>query len=197
MIKRVQDGDPTTVYTAPTARSLLSRPLGYGPLGRPEARGTAYAVHPYDEVIKGALMSMRVWLFFSLIVALAACRSEPPSTVTYLDSAGVRHTISPDTLRTFADVDPDPALSLGGPDVMGPAQFFDVRSIHVDPGGNIWIADGGSGEVRIFRPDGSHWKTRGGKGEGPGEFRQPESMVIGPDGRIHVRSPRAGRAPRR
>jgi hypothetical protein len=117
-------------------------------------------------------MSHRVWIILTLIVALAACRGNPPRVTTYVDSAGVRHTISPDTSLTFADVDPDPALSLGGPDVSGPTQFFQVRGIYVDPQGNLWIADGGSNELRIFRPDGSHWKTRGGKGEGPGEFER-------------------------
>ncbi len=116
-------------------------------------------------------MSHRICLILTLIVMVGACRSDPPGLVTYVDSAGVRHTISPDTTRTFAEVNPVPVLSLGGADISGPTQFFNVQGIHVDRDGNLWVADGGSGEVRMFRPDGSHWKTVGGRGEGPGEFR--------------------------
>lgn len=111
-------------------------------------------------------------LVLPLILLTGACQSHPPAARSYVDSTGVRHTITPDSARAFADVEPDPALSLGGPDVSGPAQFFDIRGIYVDPEGRIWTADGGSQELRIFQPDGSHWKTRGGRGEGPGEFQR-------------------------
>ena len=115
-------------------------------------------------------MPRRALLLLPLILAVGACQNGPPEAVTFVDAAGVRHTVSPGTSLTFADADPNPVLSLGGPDVSGPIQFFQVRGIDVDPRGNLWIGDGGSNELRIFRPDGSHWKTRGGKGEGPGEF---------------------------
>ncbi|HEY8469201.1 MAG TPA: hypothetical protein VIL18_06140 [Longimicrobiales bacterium] len=88
------------------------------------------------------------------------------------DSSGVRITITEGAERTFAVVDPQPIVNLGGADVEGPTQFFNIRGIHVVSRGYLWVADGGSAEVRIFRSDGSHWKTVGGRGEGPGEFQQ-------------------------
>ena len=117
-------------------------------------------------------MRCRIGTIAYLIVALAACESEPKTGVTVADSAGVRITLTPDADSTFASVDPQPVMSLGGADVSGPTQFSRIAGVYVDPRGNVWVADGGSAELRLFRPDGTHWKTRGGRGEGPGEFRR-------------------------
>lgn len=43
-----------------------------------------------------------------------------------------------------------------------------------------------SNSVRAFGPDGSHLGLVGGEGEGPGEFRWPESVAFGPEGRLYV-----------
>lgn len=108
-----------------------------------------------------------------LSVGLAACHSDRPGLdVMVTDSSGVRITITRGAERTYAEVDPQPIVSLGGVDAEGPTQFFNIRGIHVDSRGRVWVADGGSAEVRIFRSDGSHWKTVGGRGDGPGEFRR-------------------------
>ena len=108
-----------------------------------------------------------------LSVGLAACQPDRAELqVMVTDSSGVRITITKGPERTFAEVDPQPIVTLGGADIEGPTQFFNIRGIHVDSRGNLWVADGGSAEVRIFRSDGSHWKTVGGRGEGPGEFQQ-------------------------
>ena len=114
----------------------------------------------------------------SWIAALAGCGEARDEPLSVVDSAGVRHTISPDRTRVFARVDPTPSVSIGGSDVSGPGQFYRVQAIHVGREGNLWVADGNSGEVRIFHPDGSYWKTRGGIGEGPGEFRR--IRLLGP-----------------
>ncbi|MFG1691678.1 hypothetical protein ACGF5M_05950 [Gemmatimonadota bacterium] len=115
-------------------------------------------------------MRPNVLLSIFVIVGLAACESTLPPTVMVTDSAGVRITLSPDAPTTYAVVDPQPVLSLGGPNVSGPTQFHRIQHVHIDAHGRVWVADGQSGELRIFDSDGSHWKTRGGRGEGPGEF---------------------------
>jgi len=117
-------------------------------------------------------MHCRVATVASLIGALAACERGGQAGATVADSAGVRITLAPDADSTFASVDPHPVMSLGGPDVSGPTQFSRLAGVHLDARGNVWVADGGSAELRLFRPDGTHWKTRGGRGEGPGEFRR-------------------------
>lgn len=108
----------------------------------------------------------------------AACKAEPraDAAVHRSDSAGVAVTLTRDAPSTWAEVEGDPVLSLGGADVEGPTQFSDVRGVLVDTRGNLWVADGASGELRLFRADGSAWKTVGGRGDGPGEFRRPRLL---------------------
>jgi hypothetical protein len=115
-------------------------------------------------------MRNRRFVSVCLTLGFVACQGKPQRAVTVTDSAGIRITISPDSPRTFAEVDWQPVLSLGGADAAGPTQFYRIQQVQVGHSGTLWVADGGSGEVRIFRPDGSHSKTIGGRGQGPGEF---------------------------
>jgi len=134
-----------------------------------------------------------------LLLGAAGCAEAAPPAVTVADSAGVRITLSRDRATAFAHVSPDAALSLGGPDEAGPTQFFRIQNVHVDPRGRLWVADGQSGELRIFQPDGTPWKVRGGTGQGPGEFgyirllgaRSGDSVFVadGADGRVAVYDP--------
>jgi hypothetical protein len=126
-----------------------------------------------------------------LLVSLTGCERSARSDIMVTDSAGVRLTVSEDVDRIFAVLDSVPAMSLGGPDATGPTQFFRIQGIHVDAADRLWVADGQSGELRIFESDGSHWKTQGGRGEGPGEFLQvrllgsaPGDTVLVGDGRL-------------
>lgn len=126
-----------------------------------------------------------------LLLAAAACSEDAPPRLRVFDDGGVRVTLTADDTVVFAEMDSLPALSVGGPDASGPTRFFRIQGIHVDGRGRLWVADGQSGELRIFRADGSHWKTRGGQGEGPGEFvqirllgpRDGDSVLVA-DGRI-------------
>lgn len=129
-----------------------------------------------------------------LLVGLAACGRESASRVTVTDSAGVRVTVTLDTMATFAELDSVPRVSIGGPDATGPSQFFRIQNILVDRAQRIWVADGQSGEIRIFDGTGTHWKTRGGRGEGPGEFLQMrllgatrgDSVLVGDSGNDRI-----------
>ena len=138
-----------------------------------------------------------VWAF----LILAGCGDASTSRTTVADSAGVRVTVTEDTPLVFAELDSIPSLSIGGADAAGPTQFFRVQGIHVDKARRLWVADGQSGELRVFDPSGAHWKTRGGRGEGPGEFLQvrllgamnADSVLAGDSGadRISVFDPDA------
>jgi hypothetical protein len=107
-----------------------------------------------------------------LCLVLVGCRGESRDPVTVTDSAGIHITLSEAIPRVFAVVDPEPDLSLGGSEAEGPTQFLQIQNIHVDSEDRLWVADGQSGEIRLFLPDGSHWRTVGGRGEGPGEFQR-------------------------
>lgn len=111
-----------------------------------------------------------------LLAGLAACGDGAPPDFAVADSAGVRVAVTADGPLVYGEVDPEPLLSLGGPDASGPAQFSGIRGIHVDAEDRLWVVDGTSAEVRIFDADGGHRKTVGGQGEGPGEFRRPRLL---------------------
>lgn len=113
-----------------------------------------------------------------LLAVSSACRGTPATSAQVSDSAGVRITLTQDADRTFADIDPQPLMDLGGPDASGPTQFSRIVGLYLDRGGNVWVGDGASAELRLFQPDGTHWKTMGGSGEGPGEFRR--LRLLGP-----------------
>lgn len=106
------------------------------------------------------------------VLILVGCDGNDSPGVTERDSAGVRVTVTEPGPLEYARLDSTPMLSLGGADATGPRQFRSVQGVYLDPEGRIWVADGASGEVRIFEADGSHVRTTGGSGGGPGEFRR-------------------------
>lgn len=68
-----------------------------------------------------------------------------------------------------------------GPDVFGSA-----RGIIPDPSGRIWVMDSQAHELRQFDVDGTHIRTVGGQGDGPGEFGFNPCMAAGPNDEIWV-----------
>jgi hypothetical protein len=46
------------------------------------------------------------------------------------------------------------------------------------PDGGLAVADGGSGQLRLYGPDGAFRGSFGGPGEGPGEFRQLSAPLV-------------------
>ncbi len=111
-------------------------------------------------------------LFLALAVGSTACEGPEAGEMLVTDSAGVRLTLTPDDEVVYAVVDAEPILSLGGPDAVGPELFHRVQKVLVDGTGKVWVADGQSNELRLFGSDGNHLRTRGGTGDGPGEFRR-------------------------
>lgn len=111
----------------------------------------------------------RILLF---LFGVTACDSTSNRAMTVTETDGVRTATNADSPRLFASVVEPAEFSIGGPDESGPALFFQIDRLLVDATGRVWVADGRSGELRIFHADGSHWKTLGGSGDGPGEFRR-------------------------
>ncbi len=110
-----------------------------------------------------------------LLLGLAGCLSDaPPPDATRSDAAS----------RVFADLSSSPTLSLGGPAAVGPAQFSGIYSLIVDPSGSIWVTDAQSQELRVFNSTGQHLFSVGGKGEGPGEYRNVALAGLTPDDQV-------------
>ena len=133
------------------------------------------------------------WIF-GAVVPLVACgeNGEPPSAqAQFTDSAGVAIVTNPPSDAAYAAIAPEPVLSIGAID--GPDQdiFGRIASVALDGAGNLVVADGQIGEIRIFDADGEHLRTLGGPGEGPGEFRAlagawptAEGVVVAVDSRL-------------
>jgi hypothetical protein len=116
-------------------------------------------------------------LVLSLPVLLAGCEPEAG------DSA------SPHGLPgTEGGVVEAPFLALNGRIVLRPApgQLIGEVAAIVATDSAIWIADRIEADVKVFDWHGSHRRTLGRRGDGPGEFRTPHALTLLPRGRIAV-----------
>jgi len=152
----------------------------------------------YRPMLRLRNVAKAIWGLGTVLLA-TACEGRPVPIATVTDSAGVRMTITADVPMVFAELATIQSVSIGGADASGPTQFFRIQGVYVDLDERLWVADGQSGELRIFEADGTHWKTTGGRGEGPGEFVQirflgataADSVLLGDSGadRITVFDP--------
>jgi len=109
-------------------------------------------------------------------ICLGACapgEEEPEGGVLYRDSAGVE--IVESTRPAWEEgvgwtVGPEPLLRIGVVEGDLAHQFTGITGAVRLPEGTVVVADDGSQEVRFFGLDGSHLKTVGRRGGGPGEF---------------------------
>jgi hypothetical protein len=73
-------------------------------------------------------------------------------------------------------------------------QFGSVRAFDVDDAGRMFVYDSHGPVIRVYGPDGSWIRDIGREGEGPGEYKQPDSgLAVLPDGRVAIRDPGNGR----
>lgn len=97
-------------------------------------------------------------------------------------SAGPRVVFSeiPSTSATSPwRVGPSPKLSIGGSE-REPDLFTKVVGVVRQSSGNIVVADGGAGVIKMFDSTGRFLRTVGRPGSGPGEFRQLLALFVGP-----------------
>lgn len=76
-------------------------------------------------------------------------------------------------------------LSIGGEDDDN-YLFYDPRNIAVDEQGNIFILERGNCRVQKFDNKGKYLQTIGKKGQGPGEFERPYSLLLDQNNNIYV-----------
>lgn len=63
----------------------------------------------------------------------------------------------------------------------------ELSGLAIDRVGNIYVSDFSAFKIWVFDKSGRSLPGIGRKGEGPGEFRAPTGLGIGPDGRLYVR----------
>lgn len=79
--------------------------------------------------------------------------------------------------------------TIGIRDGNGPELFGRISDVALDAEGRILVLDAENREVRIFESDGAFVGAFGSRGEGPGEFRSPDHMVLLEDGHLLVEDP--------
>lgn len=122
-----------------------------------------------------------------LLASLAACvTGEQADPVVRVDSAGVEIVTSPARDRTLRWTFEE-AFRLGGDDE-GPGSFTSANydEVGADGAGDIYVLDRQAFRVVVFGPDGTHVRSMGAEGEGPGELRFPVSFAVREDGRAAV-----------
>lgn len=90
-----------------------------------------------------------------IVLLVAGCRSEPPPPPTANRAAAEWQ------LEALADIAPG-----------GDSAFTRLVSLTADRDGNIYAADRGTGQVRVFDSLGAPVSVIGRRGRGPGEFRE-------------------------
>jgi hypothetical protein len=73
-------------------------------------------------------------------------------------------------------------LIIGKEPAGGSPLFGELRSLGVDDRENIWTLDWEDDKVRVFDKTGRLISTFGEKGQGPGEWENPQRMVVTPEG---------------
>ena len=71
--------------------------------------------------------------------------------------------------------------------------FGNVGRIAMDQEGNMLLLDSQLNEVQVYGPDGTHLRTLGREGDGPGEMRQPNDFYVMNDGLVCVLAGFGGR----
>ena len=80
-----------------------------------------------------------------------------------------------------------PAKRVSGSDAEGPELFGRLGNVRLHPKGSLWIAESQTQEIRVFDSgSGAHLFTIGGRGDGPGEFRQSGLLGFDAEGSAYV-----------
>lgn len=127
---------------------------------------------------------------FTVLALLAGCEIPSGDRNVQLpvvrDSAGIRIIENAEPSvgdpGRWASVDPEPAVRIGEMDGAEPYLFTWVIQAFEAADGSIVVADLDTRQLRVFDRAGSHVRTFGRSGDGPGEFRaQPRIRLIAPD----------------
>ena len=125
----------------------------------------------------------------TILFTLAACVDNPDDSAApepqyqLRDSAGIQiaeNSRPRDDSRLDWRIGPGPAISIGVLSGDDPYMLFGVRDAAKLPDGRIVVVNAGTMELRVFDALGTHLTTWGGRGEGPGEFRNLVRVEIFP-----------------
>ena len=141
------------------------------------------------EQLSGAARS---FLFSCCLLTISACDFGPASrsaSRVAVDTIGdtiVVRTLSGSAWGAQARLVPQVSIGEGeeGPEEL---LFGDVHALAADSERNVYVFDRQAAAVRIFDSSGTHLRTFGRRGQGPGELAEPTAMAVLPGGRVVVR----------
>ena len=146
-----------------------------------------FSVHYFLPGPRSALLLAPVVLYPTVALS-AGCDASERSGETVpgrSDNAGVEIVRNPDESRLRGEL-VQPARRVFGSEEEGPELFAGV-SARLHPNGSLWISEGVTREIRVFDPgSGAHLFTIGGRGDGPGEFRQSSLLGFDAEGTAYV-----------
>ena len=124
-----------------------------------------------------------------IVLCCTACgasdRTEE-SLPSRVDSAGVaivRNTDQPWPRGELVQ----PARRVFGSETEGPELFGGLGNVCLHPNGSLWIKERQTQEIRVFDSgSGAHLFTIGGRGDGPGDFRQSKFLGFDGEGSAYV-----------
>lgn len=127
-----------------------------------------------------------VALALSIVLAATSCGpdTEPGAVSRYVerDSAGI--TVVENLFEAIPggwSVAAQPVWAMGGLAAPDDQQLFRVAGARRLSDGRIVIANAGSGEVRVYGPGRALLASHGGKGDGPGEYQEPNLLDVRDD----------------
>jgi len=146
------------------------------------------------------------WLTIPILVlSLQACgAADAGSGNSGAEWTATTDTIG-DTIRVFTEhgqIWPSDAhlvseVSIGVLDGDSHYQFGRVLALATGQDGRIYVLDGHGPVIRMYGPDGIWLQDVGREGEGPGEYKRPDSgLAMRPDGKLLLRDPGNGRISR-
>lgn len=130
------------------------------------------------------------------VLLTALCVSRPIPSQQVRDSAGVRELRYGVRDRPAARwrIDAAPILSIGGAEGEGAAEFAAVMGVARLGDGSVVVANQSTNELRVFAPDGTHRRTMGRRGRGPGEFDRLSQLLRAGDTVVGIDQNRRGEA---
>jgi len=118
-------------------------------------------------------------VLIAILVIWFACGDKKSETADIKVVEGVTYIHNPATpLHPQKTVSFEAELSIGDEEATEAAMLSQPADIAVDSDENIYVADWGDQNIKVFDRDGNYLRTIGAKGSGPGEFQSVGTMKL-------------------